>query len=89
MAIPSAALENIGFRNIFEGKNVGIIQKVLAKALGRTPKGAAPSTLRQYILEEVSSPAVKAALTVTGAAATEFETGLSQQITEDVGQNGL
>jgi len=84
IAIPSAALENIGFRNIFEGKSVGIIQKVLAKALGRTPKGAAPSTLRQYILEEVSSPAVKAALTVTGAAATEFETGLSQQITEDV-----
>ena len=82
IAIPSAILENIGFRNVIQQK--GVIQNVILRALNKTPKGATPSTFRQFILEEVKSPAVRAALTVSGAAAAEFETGALQQVTEDV-----
>ena len=82
IAIPSAILENIGFRNVIQQK--GVIQNVILRALNKTPKGATPSTFRQFVLEEVKSPAVRAALTVSGAAAAEFETGALQQVTEDV-----
>ncbi|MAJ57200.1 MAG: hypothetical protein CMI74_03935, partial [Candidatus Pelagibacter sp.] len=82
IAIPSAFLENLGFRNVINQR--GLITNILKRALDKTPNNAGPSTFKEFIRQEALSPATKAALTVTGAAAAEFETGALQQVTEDV-----
>lgn len=85
IAVGSALLERLGFRNVLEQK--GILSNVIYRALNRMPSKGTPATFRTLVREEVKSPITKAVLIGAGGTLAEAETGAAQQTLENVVKN--
>jgi len=85
IAVGSALLERLGFRNVLEQK--GILSNVILRALKKTPSNGTPATFRTLVREEVKSPITKAVLIGAGGTLAEAETGAAQQTLENVIKN--
>jgi uncharacterized short protein YbdD (DUF466 family) len=85
IAVGSALLERLGFRNVLEQK--GILSNVILRALKKTPSNGTPATFRTLVREEVKSPITKAVLIGAGGTLAEAETGAAQQTLENVVKN--
>jgi hypothetical protein len=80
IGVASAALESIGLRNIVANK--GLMNRVILGAMGKAGATTTAKTFGDLVKNEVNSMVAKGALTLTGAALAEAETGAAQQIVE-------
>jgi len=81
LALTTATLENIGFRNMskLKGFSNGILLRALSKTGG---KKVAAKTFEQIVKNEVKSLTAKGLLTMGAMGAAEFETGLAQEFAD-------
>lgn len=79
-ALTVAALENRGFRNIFD--KGGFVANVLTKVLNKMPKGGSARTFKEFLDQEVKNSATKGALVLGGATLAEAETGAAQELSD-------
>lgn len=80
IGLATAALEEIGFRNIIANK--GLMNKVILGAMGKAGATTTAKTFGELVKNEVNSMAARGALTLAGAALAEAETGAAQQVAE-------
>ena len=80
IAITTAVLEEIGFRNIIANK--GMLNGITMRALGKAGTTTTARSFGELVKNEVNSMVAKGVLTLTGAALAEAETGALQQIAE-------
>jgi len=80
IGVASATLESIGLRNIVANK--GLMNRVILGAMGKAGATTTAKTFGDLVKNEVNSMVAKGALTLTGAALAEAETGTAQQIVE-------
>jgi hypothetical protein len=78
IGVASAALESIGLRNIVANK--GLMNRVILGAMGKAGATTTAKTFGDLVKNEVNSMVAKGALTLTGAALAEAETGTAQQL---------
>ncbi len=79
-ALTVAALENRGFRNIFD--KGGFVANVLTRVLNKMPKGGSARTFKEFLDQEVKNSATKGALVLGGATLAEAETGAAQELSD-------
>jgi len=82
MALTTAVLEEIGFRNATQVK--AIAPGVLGRVLGKTKAGSklAPKTLAEYIEQDVKNSIARGGLTLGAAFLAEAETGALQEVAD-------
>ena len=80
IGIVSAALEELGLRNLKASK--GVINSLVLKVLGKSGTGVTAKTFRELVENEVESSLARGLLTITAAGVAEFETGAAQEVTE-------
>ena len=80
VAITTAVLENIGFRNIIANK--GLLNKLTMSALGRAGATTTAKTFGDLVRNDIKSGLARGALTIVGGALAEAETGAAQQAAE-------
>lgn len=80
IAVGAAALEEIGLRNIVSNK--GVFNRLILRAMGKAGATTTAKTFGELVKNEVKSAIGRGALTATGAALAEFETGATQQALE-------
>ena len=80
VALAVSRLEDIGFRNVISQK--GLLNKYLAKAIGKSTASTTAKTFSEFIAQDVKSSFARGALTITAAGLAEFETGVEQELTE-------
>jgi len=80
VGVTVAVLETYGFRNVINQK--GLLNSLVAKALGRSTKSTSAKTFSQFIREDVENMMARGILTVGAGGLAEFETGAAQQAAE-------
>ena len=80
LAVTTAVLEEIGFRNATQIKTIA--PKILMRALGKTKAGTKipAKTLAEYIEQDVKNSVARGSLAIGSAFFAEAETGLLQEI---------
>ena len=80
VGVAVGVLESIGFRNIMNQR--GLLNSVVAKALGKSSKGTTAKTFSEFVRQDVENAITRGALTITAAGLAEFETGAAQEIVD-------
>lgn len=80
VGVTVAVLETYGFRNIINQK--GLLNSLVARALGRSTKSTSAKAFSQFIREDVENMMARGILTVGAGGLAEFETGAAQQAAE-------
>lgn len=80
VGVTVAVLETYGFRNVINQK--GLLNGLVARALGRSTKSTSAKTFSQFIREDVENMMARGILTVGAGGLAEFETGAAQQAAE-------
>lgn len=86
LALTVAALEQLGFRNIVQTRNLA--GKIVLGAMRKPTERAAGRTLSEVITRDVNNAFARGALTAASGAVAEFETGFLQE-GADIGMKSL